>query len=98
MVSRWRTISSGFYDYTIERYVKPMNKLQAALQTNRRHLEVTGVDQKIVIKSLDDYFAQIVCGSKAEHPFDFESNKHRMINVLRKHCAEARKVEKMEKE
>ena len=97
MCRRWRTIANGFYDCIVRRHVKPMSFLAAAIEVQRRHLEETGFDQKICIKSLDDYWEKIIIGSRPDHPFDFIKNQNEGINLLRKHCTAIKNLKTQQK-
>lgn len=44
MVTRWRAISLGYYDYQIKRHVRPITLEQAALNLDIRHRLMTGED------------------------------------------------------
>ena len=70
MVIRWRTIASGFFDWTINLHVRPLNLLQAAINLSMRHIELTGVDHKISVKTLDDYAEKITISNESEQPLD----------------------------
>ena len=72
MVLRWRTISSGYYDYTIQRYVAPITFDQAAANLASRHHQLTGEDQHIERKTLDDYYEKIKRGSDPNFLYNFE--------------------------
>ena len=74
MVIRWRTISNGYYDHSIQRYVDPVNFEQAAQNLDARHRMLTGENQHIVKKTLDDYFLMIKCGNESSPPYNFCSN------------------------
>ena len=86
MVIRWRTISNGYYDHSIQRYVDPITFEQAAQNLDSRHLMLTGEDQHIERKTLDDYFSCLKCGSESRPPYDFCSNQNELMKHLRKHC------------
>ena len=96
MVLRWRTIAMGYYDYQIQRYVKPMHLQQAAINLNLRHRMVTGEDQHIAVKTLDDYYDKIRTGSETDNPYNFKENKDELVKCLRKHCLEIKEANKSE--
>ena len=56
MVIRQRTISSGYFDFQIRRLVNPMTLEQSAKNIDMRHKIITGEDQHIEKKTLDDYY------------------------------------------
>lgn len=74
MVIRHRTISKGFYDFQIQRYVESMTLKQAALNLDIRHKMVTGEDQHIEKRTLDDHYYNILKGCDTENPFDYLMN------------------------
>lgn len=92
MVLRWRTVSHGYYDYQINRYVEPLTYEQAAVNLNVRHRMITGEDQHIERKTLDDYYDKIKWGNDPNHPYDFASNQIELMKHLRRHCEEARRM------
>ena len=47
---------------------------------------LTGVDQHIEKKTLDDYYGYIRSAYEAERPFDFRKHSNKNISALRKHC------------
>lgn len=71
MVIRWRTISQGYYDFQIRRYVEPISLQQAAENLNMRHTMLTGEEQCIEKKTLDDYYDKIQWGMHEQDPFNF---------------------------
>ena len=79
MVLRWRTISLGYYDYQIKRHVYPMTKHQAAINLELRHKRLTGEDQNIEKKILDDYYDKIKWGDCLKNPYDFNANQNELI-------------------
>lgn len=93
MVLRQRTISMGYYDYQIRRYVKPMTLQQAAIMLDLRHKQLTGEDQHIEKKTLDDYYAHIRAGNNSDHPYNFSANQDELVKCLRKHCQETRAMQ-----
>ena len=93
MVLRWRKIASGYYDYQISRYVKPISLGQAAKNLALRHQMLTGEDQHINVKTLDDYVNKIKLGADAKNPYNFGENKDALVACLRKHCLETRTME-----
>jgi len=74
MVLRQRTISMGYFDYQIRKFVKPMTLQQAAINLDLRHRQLTGEDQHIEKKTLDDYYAHIRAGNNSDHPYNFSAN------------------------
>ena len=56
MVIRQRTISQGYYDINLKRLVKGMTLDLAAKNVELRHKMLTGVNQHIEKKTLDDYY------------------------------------------
>ena len=91
MVLRWRTISHGYYDYQIKRHVLPMTKKQAATNLDLRHKILTGEDQNIVKKTLDDYYDKIKWGDLLSNPYNFTENQSQLTTHLRRHCEDTRK-------
>ena len=85
MILRWRTISSGYYDYQIGYYVLPMTLQEAAINIDRRHKTITKEDQHIEKKSLDGYYSQIKMANDPSNPFDFSTNKYEDWRVVRRH-------------
>ena len=71
MVLRQRTIATGYFDFQIGRYVKPITLGQAAKNLAMRHIMLTGEDQHIEKKTLDDYYFHIKTGSDPRNPYDF---------------------------
>ena len=96
MVLRWRIISNGFYDFQLQRYVDPIAFEQAAIALDRRHRLVTGQDQHIARKTLDDYYEKIKCGQHPVRPYDFKLNCDQPIKHLRRHCEETKKLFRLE--
>ena len=86
MVTRWRAISQGYYDYQIKRHVWPMTLEQSALNLDIRHRLVTGVDQHIEKKTLDDYYGYIRKGNDPIYAYDFKSNRDEYMKALRSFC------------
>ena len=86
MVVRQRTLASGFYDPGLKRFVRPMTLVQAATNIDLRHKMLTGADQHIEKKTLDDYYGYIRSAYEGQKPFDFHKNSHKNISALRKHC------------
>ena len=76
MVLRWRTIGAGYYDYQIQRYVDPIGLDQAAFNLKLRHLELTGQDQHIERKTLDDYYDKIRWGNSKNNPYKFNEHQN----------------------
>ena len=74
------------------RHVTPVTFQQAASNLAKRHKKVTGMDQNIYIKTLDDYHDKIKWGTNPEHPFDFEKNKYNPVRDLRQHCTDIRDI------
>ena len=77
--------------------MKPINLQQAAVNLNLRHKMVTGEDQHIAVKTLDDYYDKIKCGSDSANPYNFKENKDELIKCLRKHCVDLKEANKMDK-
>ena len=46
---------------------------------------LTGEDQHIEKKTLDDYYCYIKAGLDPENPFDFAKNKNNSLSSLRRH-------------
>ena len=92
MVLRWRTISLGYYDYQIKRHVYPMTKQQAAINLELRHKKLTGEDQNIEKKTLDDYYDKIKWGDRVKNPYNFDENQNELTYHLRRHVEETRKL------
>ena len=61
---------------------------QAAKQIDLRHKYVTGENQHIEKKTLDDYYAFIKLAGDPSVKFDFTANKDKEYGVLRKLCLE----------
>ena len=64
---------------------------------NLRHKMVTGEDQHIGVKTLDDYYDKIKCGSGPGNPYDFKENKDELVKCLRKHCVDIKEAKSVEK-
>ena len=77
--------------------MKPLNLQQAAINLNLRHKMVTGEDQHIGVKTLDDYYDKIKCGSGPGNPYDFKENKDELVKCLRKHCVDIKEAKSVEK-
>ena len=92
MVLRWRTISLGYYDYQIKRHVLPMTRSQAARNLELRHKRLTGEDQNILKKTLDDYYDKIKWGDIVTNPYNFSANQDQLTTHLRRHCEMTRKI------
>ena len=90
MVLRQRTISMGYFDFQLRRYVKPMTLEQAAKNLDLRHRQLTGEDQHIEKKTLDDYYAHIRTGNDAKNPYNFSANQDELVKCLRRHCQETK--------
>ena len=71
MVLRWRVMRSGYFDFQIGRFVKPMSLDQAAKNLDLRHKLLTGEDQHIEHKTLEDYYYRIVHACNKSDPYDF---------------------------
>ena len=67
------------------------------MNLNLRHKKVTGEDQHICVKTLDDYYDKIKCGSDANKPYNFKENKDELVKCLRKHCLEIKAENKLDK-
>ena len=80
MVIRQRTIASGFFDFNLQRLVKPMTLDQAAKNVDNRHRMITGENQHIEKKTLDDYYGYIRAGTDPKMPFDFKVNKEKNLS------------------
>ena len=93
MVLRWRTISTGYFDYRINRNVLPMPLSQAATQLDLRHTKLTGECQHIEKKTLDDYFDKIKWGDDTKNIYDFSLNRNESVKHLRKHCESTRQLQ-----
>ena len=92
MVLRWRTVCHGYYDYQIERYVEPITYEQAAINLSIRHKVLTGEDQHIERKTLDDYYDKVKWGNEFVNPYNFTENQDRLMKHLRRHCEETRNM------
>ena len=68
-----------------------MTKQQAAKNLNLRHKRLTGEDQNIEKKTLDDYYDKIKWGDDSENPFDFDLNRDKLTYHLRRHVEAIRK-------
>ena len=86
MVLRQRTISLGYYDFQINRYVKPMTLEQASRNLSLRHKIKTGEDQHIEKKTLDDYYSYIRMGSDPKVDYNFSENQTEHMKCLRHFC------------
>ena len=51
---------------------------------------LTGEDQHIEKKTLDDYYFHIKTGSDPRNPYNFSENELEMVKYLRKHCQETK--------
>ena len=80
----------GYFDFQIRRYVKPMTLEQAAHNLDFRHQMLTGDDQHIEKKTLDDYYAHIRAGTDSRNPYNFSANQEELVKCLRKHCQETK--------
>ena len=58
----------------------------AAKNVDLRHRMVTGENQHIEKKTLDDYYGYIRAGRDPRNRFDFKLNKDKNLSALRKHC------------
>ena len=58
---------------------------EAAINIDRRHKLVTGIDQHIEKKSLDGYYSHIKAANDPSNPFDFSRNKYEEWKLVRKH-------------
>ena len=90
---RWRAIGAGYYDYQIERQVEPMGYEQAAINLKLRHQQLTGLDQHIERKTLDDYYDKIKWGSDKTNPYNFKAHQNQLTKHLRKHCEYTREMQ-----
>ena len=63
-----------------------MSLLKAALNLSVRHQELTGADQQISVKTLDDYAEKITISNEAKTPLDLELCKDEPVSVLRNFC------------
>ena len=54
--------------------MKPITLGQAAKNLAMRHIMLTGEDQHIEKKTLDDYYAHIRAGNDAKNPYNFSAN------------------------
>ena len=53
---------------------------------------LTGEDQHIEKKTLDDYYAHIRAGNDEKNPYNFSANQEELVKCLRKHCAETKNM------
>ena len=95
MVLRQRTISMGYFDYQICRFVQPMTLDLAARHLDIRHRILTGESQHIEKKTLDDYYGYVKSGHSFTIPYEFNKNKDKPIKLLRSHCIST-KIEKQQ--
>ena len=72
--------------------MKPITLSEAAHNLNLRHLQVTGEDQHISVKTLNDYYDKIKTGKDSE--YNFKANKDELVKELRDHCSNVRAVSK----
>ena len=68
--------------------MKPITLQEAAYNLNLRHKMVTGEDQHICVKTLDDYYDKIKTGEDSD--YDFKENKDELVKWLRVHCNEVK--------
>ena len=59
---------------------------QAAKNLNLRHKILTGEDQHIEKKTLDDYYGYIRMGSDLRRPYKFKENQYQLMKCLRQYC------------
>ena len=96
MVLRQRTISMGYFDYQICRFVKPLTLEAAARNLDIRHMMITGEDQHVEKKTLDDYYGYIRVGKDPRSLFEFSENKDGLIKQLRTHCIKVKQAQNMQ--
>ena len=65
---------------------------QAAINLRLRHKIITGEDQHIERKTLDDYYDKIKWGDNTANPYDFNANQNQLTQHLRRHCEKTRKM------
>ena len=65
---------------------------QAAKNLDMRHKMLTGEDQHIEKKTLDDYYAHIRAGNDEKNPYNFSANQEELVKCLRKHCAQTKNM------
>ena len=53
---------------------------------------LTGEDQHIEKKTLDDYYSHIKAGNDSSNPYDFSENELEMVKHLRKHCQDTKSM------
>lgn len=53
---------------------------------------ITGEDQHIERKTLDDYYDKIKWGNDPNHPYDFSTHQEELMKHLRRHCEETRRM------
>ena len=51
---------------------------QAAINLKLRHLMITGEDQHIERKTLDDYYDKVKWGDNIKNPYDFNLNANQL--------------------
>ena len=72
--------------------MKPITLQESAYNLNLRHKMVTGEDQHIYVKTLDDYYEKIKTGNDSD--YNFKENKDELVKWLRMHCSEVKAVSK----
>ena len=65
---------------------------EAAKNLAMRHLVMTGEDQHIEKKTLDDYYSHIKAGNDSLNPYNFTANEFEMVKHLRKHCQDTKSM------
>ena len=66
---------------------------QAAVNLKLRHQQLTGLDQHIERKTLDDYYDKIKWGSDKTNPYNFKAHQNQLTKHLRKHCEYTREMQ-----
>ena len=75
--------------------MKPISLHESAYNLNLRHKMVTGEDQHICVKTLDDYYDKIKTGNDSD--YNFSENKDELVKRLRTHCSEVKAVSRQAK-
>ena len=68
--------------------MRPIPLQEAAINLNLRHEMITGEDQHIRVKTLDDYYDKIKIGNYSD--YKFKENKDELVKWLRIHCTEVK--------
>ena len=69
-----------------------MTLTEAAKNLALRHIMMTGEDQHIEKKTLDDYYSHIKAGNDSSNPYNFSDNEFEMVKHLRKHCQDTKSM------